>query len=272
MLQPTHAHQHVRDGACLAGALLLAAALGPLADSLPSTEPESLIASADDPLPAQSYGPGSSAPPPGDAASSLDTARDIAVSISAVAAALIAVMGVNAWRRQLKGRTEYRIALKVLKAIYAARESFIEARGRFTYPAEWADRAPEASGRTEFKALIEAQSYQRRLSRVGSARADLLVAQQEALAVWSDPAQGALEDLFGAIDDLFAAHDGYFEEELARARRKDQDGTEAEPDADHQVMHRVLYALPDREGNDPFAKRIARAVGKAEDFYRGHLR
>lgn len=253
------------------GALLFAISACALANSQPITTADSLNEPKANSLPARPSAPGGSAPSRG-ATSSLGSARDIAVSVSALAAALIAVMGVNAWRRQLKGMTEYQIALKVLKALYALRESFIEARGRFTFPAEWTERTPDASGRAEFMALSEGQSYQHRLSRVGSARADLLVAQQEALAVWGDPAEDALDELFRATDDMFAAYNRFFEEELARARRKDRDGTEVEPDADLQVMHRILYAMPDREGNDPFGKRITRAVARAEDFYRSRLK
>jgi hypothetical protein len=270
MRQTSHGHAH--DIPRLTGALLLAVAASAVAESIPSAPSESLIQPAGDSIHVQVDAPLGAAAPPGRGASPFGTARDIAVSVSAIAAAIIAVLGINAWRRQLKGMTEYQIALKVLKALFAARESLVEARGRFTFPAEWADRVPDAGGRAEFMALIEAQSYQRRLSRVGSARADLHVAQQEALAVWGEPAHEALEEFFRAIDDLSAAYDQYFEVELAGARRKDQDGIEPEPDTDHQVLRRILFAIPDREGNDPFGKRIARGVGKAEDFYRGRLK
>ena len=71
-------------------------------------------------------------PPAQVPAARFDVARDITVSLSALGAALFAILGVNAWRRQLKGTTEYQIALRALKEVYAVRESVLEARGRVT--------------------------------------------------------------------------------------------------------------------------------------------
>jgi hypothetical protein len=198
--------------------------------------------------------------------------RDVVVSMSAIAAAWVAILGVNTWRRQLKGTTEYQIALKVLKALYAVRESMIELRSRFTFPSEWLQQPPVTQGPEEFRALAAAQSYQRRLVRVGYARADLLLAQQEALAVWSDPAKEALEDLLSAINELFVTYDLYFDEEIEHARRRDVEGREEERGAEQLAMNRVLYSKPGTNGKDPFGEKIARAVGKAEEFYRARLK
>ncbi len=199
------------------------------------------------------------------------SADDLIVSVSALAAAVVAFLGVNAWRRQLRGTTEYQSALKVLQTLYAVREAVIEARGRFIFPVEGVTQTP-ATGLEEFKVHVEAQSYQRRLVRVGNARGDLLLAQQGALAVWGDPAKEALEDLLDAINDLFLTYELYFEEETAFARHRDQEGKKEERDAENLVMHRVLYSRLSKEGKDPFGDRLARAVTRAEEFYRARLK
>lgn len=210
--------------------------------------------------------------PSQESSSPVGTARDLMVGLSAVAATLLAFTGVNAWRRQLKGTAEYQVARKALNAVYAVREALIETRGRFTFPVEWAGRAPEASGREEFDVLIAAQSYRERLARLGRARAELHLVQQEALALWSEPAKEALEELFGTLDELYATYDQYFEIELLRARRKDREGVEEERDADSLVMNRLLYSRPELDGRDPFGKKIAKAVNRAEEFYRARLK
>jgi hypothetical protein len=199
------------------------------------------------------------------------SAGDFIVSVSALVAALVAFLGVNAWRRQLRGTTEYQNALKVLQALYALREAVIEARSRFIFPVEGIAQPPSA-GPEEFKVHVEAQSYQRRLARVGNARGDLLLAQQGALAVWGDPAKEALEDLLDATNDLFVTYERYFDEELVFARRHDQEGKSEERDAENLVMHRVLYSKLSKDGKDPFGERMARAVASAEEFYRARLR
>jgi hypothetical protein len=75
---------------------------------------------------------------------SIVSTREIIVSISALVAAVVAFLGINAWRRQLKGTTEYQGALKVLQALYALREAVIEARSRFTFPSD--DSRPAGHG------------------------------------------------------------------------------------------------------------------------------
>jgi hypothetical protein len=199
------------------------------------------------------------------------SAHDFIVSVSALAAALVAFLGVNAWRRQLRGTTEYQHSLKVLEALYALREAVIEARSRFIFPTEGFQQ-PAGTGSEEFKVQVEVQLYRRRLARVGNARADLSLAQQGALAVWGEPAKAALEDMLDAINDLFVAYERYFDEELAFARRFDQEGRREERDAENLVMHRTLYSKLSKDGRDPFGERIARAVTRAEEFYRARLK
>lgn len=197
--------------------------------------------------------------------------RDLIVGISALATAVVAILGINAWRRQLKGTTEYNLALKVLRAVYDVRESTLEARGRIMLPSE----TPEAlmlNGAEEARVVANSRAYERRLARVREARSHLLLVQQEALAVWGDPAKNALQDLFEAINDLFTTYDLYFDEEISLARRVDRDGRKEERDADNLAMRRVLFSRPGRDDKDPFGERIDRAVAKAEDFYRPELK
>jgi len=198
-----------------------------------------------------------------------DTARDLMVSLSALVASILAFLGLDAWRRQLRWTTEYQIALKTLKAIYALRESITEARGRF----EAAPLPGEGHNGNSAESEVHraARSYRLRLTRVGECRADLLLAEQEALAAWGEQARDALANIVLAVDELFATYDQYFEAELTRARKKDRDGKELGPAANDVAMYRVLYSGQDHD-KDPFAKRIARSARQAEEFYRDRLK
>ena len=44
--------------------------------------------------------------------------KDIVVTASALTAAVVAVVGLNAWRRQLAGQNEYEVGQHVLRASY----------------------------------------------------------------------------------------------------------------------------------------------------------
>jgi len=198
-----------------------------------------------------------------------DIARDLMVSLSALVASILAFLGLNAWRRQLRGTTEYQIALKTLKAIYALRESITEARGRF----EAAPHPGEAQNGTsaESEVLRAARSYRLRLTRVSECRADLLRTEQEALAAWGEQARDALTGLVLAVDELFTTCDLYFDDEVTRARKKDSEGKDLGPGANDVAMYHTLYSGQDHD-KDPFAKRIARSGSQAEEFYRAKLK
>lgn len=198
--------------------------------------------------------------------------RDIIVALSAVAASVVAFLGLNAWRRKLKGTTEYRMALKSLRAVYALRQAVADARSRLTFPPEWKVPLSQTNGPEESRVIEEAQAYRERMARVSEARSELLLVQQEALAVWGERAKECLRDIFEAIDDMFVTRDLYFEEEIIRARKKDREGKETERDVANLVMRRVLYSNLGKDGNDAFGERIDRAVAKAEEFYRRGLK
>lgn len=50
--------------------------------------------------------------------------KDIITGLSAFTAAVIAIMGLQAWKKQLKGKTEYELAQRLLRATYKVREAF----------------------------------------------------------------------------------------------------------------------------------------------------
>ena len=54
--------------------------------------------------------------------------KDILVGLSAVGAAVFAYLGLNAWRKELKGKSEYQLAKDILKSVYKAREAFKHVR------------------------------------------------------------------------------------------------------------------------------------------------
>ena len=100
-------------------------------------------------------------------------AKDIIIAISAVVTAVMAVRGLTAWSRELKGKSEYAKAKEVLKAVYRVREGFKHVRRptiwQFEYPEEMIDsngclkREHDCEGtlhvyETRFKELDEAFS------------------------------------------------------------------------------------------------------------------
>src|SRR3990170_7831809 len=55
-------------------------------------------------------------------------ARDVTSFLSAIALTIIAYAGLRTWRSQLKGKTEYELARRVLHRVYGIREAVREVR------------------------------------------------------------------------------------------------------------------------------------------------
>jgi hypothetical protein len=49
--------------------------------------------------------------------------KDLATIFAAVAAGIIAIMGYNAWKKQLRGKAEYELARRLLRNVYRVRDA-----------------------------------------------------------------------------------------------------------------------------------------------------
>jgi hypothetical protein len=54
--------------------------------------------------------------------------KDVVVALAAAWAGIIGFLGLQAWRRELKGKAEFAKAKEVLKAVYRVREAFKQVR------------------------------------------------------------------------------------------------------------------------------------------------
>jgi len=191
---------------------------------------------------------------------------DVALGLSALITAVAAAFGIDAWRRRMRGATEYKAALKTLEAVFALRQSIEETRKRDRFRA-----LNDPNENDEVAVALASQTYRDRMTQVAAARESLLQAQPEAFALWGERAQDALLGIHEAVEDLQTTYERYFDAELDRVRHAPRDGRPAEPDIDTLVMKRILYSIPDVRGKDPFGERLSRAVARAEEFFRGRL-
>jgi hypothetical protein len=196
---------------------------------------------------------------------------DFAPGLAALITAVAAAFGIDAWRRRLRGATEYKIALKTLEAVFALRQSIEKARKRVALRPDRSRVLHDPNEDDEAAVALEAQTYREQMTQVAAARESLLQAQPEAFALWGERAQDALLRIHEAVEDLQTTYERYFDAELDRVRHAPRDGRPAEPDTDTLVMKRILYSIPDARGKDPFGERLSRAVARAEEFFRGRL-
>ncbi len=87
--------------------------------------------------------------------------RDLLTSVAAITAAIVAVLGLHVWKKQLKGKVEYELARRVLREAFNVRDAIRYVRNPFQMGGE-IDRAVKEAGidldprSSEFRAKSEA--------------------------------------------------------------------------------------------------------------------
>ena len=71
--------------------------------------------------------------------------KDIVTGLAAVVAAVIAIMGLRTWKKQLKGKTEYELSQRFLRATYKVRDAFSWVRNPIQSPSEISQAMIEAN-------------------------------------------------------------------------------------------------------------------------------
>lgn len=192
--------------------------------------------------------------------------KDAIVALAAIVGGVVAVVGLNVWRRQLKGTTEYQIASKVLKATFAFEDAINDARYPRIFPGEMAGRVPaEGESSAESKILNDAYAYHKRLEVVRTAQVDFHLADLEARAILGDGARKALEPLYKASMGLQTNYDLYFSMGL-------QDARLPRPEAEDRALKEMRETLFYIKGQDKFGEGVKKTVQSIEDEFREHLK
>jgi len=138
----------------------------------------------------------------------LAVARDLIVTGAAAVGAYVAIRGLDAWRSQLRGQSEYALAKRVLTLLQKYRDALRAARHpwmEYTLPDD--DESQDLNReQRQYRGLQKA--YEERWDRIAAARAELYPELLEARVLWGDTIDEALRPLFGLeLDLLFAIRD-----------------------------------------------------------------
>jgi hypothetical protein len=179
--------------------------------------------------------------------------KDLLLVVPAWTAAIVAVLGLNAWKRQLHGREGYDLARRLLRATYRYRDAIQQARTPFSFQSIL---APVTAGASVDAREHAAALWQQRWDPIDSARRELLAELLEAEVLWGVEHRTQYQTLFDCESDLYAA----VLEQLAAI------GPEAEEDlttpARSQSRRHRLYARADH--TDDLSKALAAAVAPIE--------
>lgn len=196
--------------------------------------------------------------------------KDIITGLSAMTAAIIAILGLHAWKKQIKGKTEYELAQRFLRATYRVREALAGVRNPFQSSGEIAQAMQEANiegnpiNDPQIHSRSEGAVYQKRWQKVQEAFVELESVALEAEVIWDQPAREKLKPLQQCSATLLANIQMHLRNMENPPRNYNRE-TE-------QAIETIIYGWPDNPNDNPFSKEIAEAVGKMEGFLRQRLK
>lgn len=187
--------------------------------------------------------------------------KDVVTAIVALGGLWIAWLGLDAWRRQLTGRTEYELARRLLRATYAVRDEIEVVRSPFVSGHEMdvaaldADYAPE--GMLDRKPYIMALAA--RVRGLNERLSELRVEALEAEVLWGSPARQASDSLFEAARDVNHAI-------MAHIRDEDGEGPKTAG-----YVERLQKAFKRTGGVNSLGHAVDDAVKAVEALVRPHI-
>lgn len=205
--------------------------------------------------------------PPPELTSWVSLIKDAVTGCAAVVGAIVAVRGLNAWRQQLKGKTDYELARKLLKASYKVREEIRSVR----HPAIWSSEAVAAEKEVKIEedrlkenpnAARACAVYQVRWNRLAEAITELEAEAFEAEVSWGGPAKVKLAELLKLVAMLRLAVSQQIEamiDDSSHARRRNNE------------IENIVYDTSEPSKPDDFALKVQAAISAIEDFLRPHL-
>ena len=191
----------------------------------------------------------------------VDAICSVVSTLAVLFGAVLAYWGVDNWRRQLKGTTEYQLALKILQSVYKIQDEAKATRSHASLSSESADRPKAEHEDPEKTSLLDQQYvYVQRFTRVLAAERDLFGVELETAAAFGPKINDALKPLHGCVGSLWGAVKTYFPARLADTPPQDLSMKDMMDD---------LYGTAGPK--DEFWNGMEKAVETAEQTFRPHL-
>jgi len=196
--------------------------------------------------------------------------KDVFTALATITAAVIAILGLQTWKKQLKGKTEYDLASRLLRAIYKVRNSFIEARNPSPDYDEIIQAAKEAKIEdypnltSESFVRREQARYNIRLKKVRDAFVELDSISLEAEALWGQVVIENLRDLNQCAAKLNLNIQHYL-------RSLSESSTEYDRNAEREI-ETIIFDWPDNPNDNPFTNEINEAIKRVEIFLKPRLK
>ncbi len=197
------------------------------------------------------------------------------IGVSTVCLAIVAILGLRTWRKELTGRAQFQLARDLISHSHRFKEEFRRARIPVFSTDEYATRRREENETQETSAVLdERYAMNRRLERLVEIARNMRVLEWEAGVLLkkddSTLVSEVIERLWHCYAKLGGAVDEYYLERLNLAQRRErypgeQDGTE---DDYVRQLRREIFAI---EGDD-LSKQVDSAINQLRSALRRYVK
>lgn len=193
----------------------------------------------------------------------LDVTQAVFSTGATVTGLIFAYRGFQSWRREMRGRSEFEVARRLLQSTMKIRDAIGHVRNPFMVSGEWAGR-PTVTGESQEKTNLnnEIHAYNKRLERLDEACREFYVARLEGEVLWGKEAFDVCDDITKARAVLLANLNGWF-----MTKNRNIGRGEAAERVDH--YEKIIYGLGEP---DEFKNSVDAAVKKVDGFARPHLK
>ena len=192
--------------------------------------------------------------------------KDILTAFSAVAVAVVSILGLKAWKKQLKGKTEYELARRLLRTVYKIREAINSVRNPFISSAEIGQALQEINLKIDpsdpdFHAKSQSAVYQMRWKQIGESSTGLELETLEAETLWGAEIKEKLQPLKKNINTLQVNILRYLRSLDHKSGIAMDDGTD-----------KIIYKMSDDPSKDPFKQDVLESIKIIEEYLKVHLK
>lgn len=194
---------------------------------------------------------------------------DIGTGAAALIGAGVAVVGLRTWRAQLRGKTEYELARRLLRGVFEIRDQVASVRNPFVSGEEMAAAFKEAGVEPKDGDVMRDKRtsgfvYQQRWKGLSKALSDARVDILEAEVLWGEPVREADKALRHCVAKLSVSLSMYL-------RAMNDERTQFQLGDEFQKHMNIAYQISDDPAVDPFTGEVSDAVKRFETLLRPHL-
>lgn len=199
----------------------------------------------------------------------IEIVQRLATTFATISAGTVAWLGLRAWHVQLRGRTEYDLARRLLRAVFEVRDQIASVRMSFVPVAEIVEAVKGAGLDPENVNLVDdprrlSLVYQRRWIPLSKALSSLAAEAVEAEVLWGQDVRNLEIQLRQLVGQLNGALNVYLRDRGQQHRNPEK--------AAERIERMAAIVYSDLEDADAFGSEVEAVVARFEELLRPRLR